>query len=150
LVDIGTCVLYFHTIRDGQIGRATAVSPIGPWSVDPDPVLNPGPKGAWDEQGIFWPCVVQEDDSYRMYYTGKNLMDNAIGFATSPDGINWTKHDDPQTTDEPYAESDPVLTGEAEWTLGKVDRPRVVRSPRRLGDDLPGWLVRNAWAGTKQ
>jgi hypothetical protein len=32
-----------------------------------------------------------------------------IGMATSPDGIIWTKYDDPSTTNPPYAESDPVL-----------------------------------------
>ena len=29
--------------------------------------------------------------------------------ATSPDGITWTKHDDPATADPLYAESDPVF-----------------------------------------
>ena len=28
--------------------------------------------------------------------------------ATSPDGITWTKYNDPSTTQAPYAESDPV------------------------------------------
>ena len=31
------------------------------------------------------------------------------GMATSADGINWTKYDDPGTTEAPYAESDPVM-----------------------------------------
>jgi hypothetical protein len=31
------------------------------------------------------------------------------GLATSADGINWTKYDDPSTTEAPYAKSDPVL-----------------------------------------
>ena len=29
--------------------------------------------------------------------------------ATSEDGINWTRYDNPETTDAPYAESDPVF-----------------------------------------
>ena len=37
-------------------------------------------------------------------------------------------------TDELYAESDPVLTTQADWDLGKVDRPRVTRSP-------DGWVM---------
>jgi hypothetical protein len=32
-----------------------------------------------------------------------------IGYATSTDGIMWTKYDNPATTNPPYAESDPVL-----------------------------------------
>lgn len=125
----GTWALYFHTISDGQIGRATADSPLGPWTVDPDPVLNPGSAGAWDEEGVFWPCVVPDDDGYRMYYAGKSPEETAIGYATSPDGITWMKYDDPETTDALYAESDPILTADAEWERTNVDRPRVTRSP---------------------
>ena len=134
VMDDGTWVLYFHTIRGGQIGRATSASPHGPWAVDADPVVNPGPDGAWDEQGVFWPSVVPDDNGYRMYYGGMNFQGTAIGIATSPDGLTWTKYDDPETRDELYIESDPVLTPDAEWELGKVDRPRVTRSP-------DGWVM---------
>ena len=134
VTDDGTWVMYFHTIRDGQIGRATAASPLGPWSVDASPVLNPGPSGAWDEEGVIWPSVVRDENGYRMYYGGKNALNTAIGLATSPDGTAWTKYNDPETTDELYAESDPVLTAEADWNLGKVDRPCVTRSP-------DGWVM---------
>ena len=129
VTDDGTWVLYFHTISGGQIGRATAASPLGPWTVDADPVLDPGPTGAWDEDGVFWPSVVREDDGYRMYYGGQNPLGTSIGLATSPEGITWTKYNDPETSDELYTESDPVLTAEADWELSKVDRPRVTRSP---------------------
>ena len=130
----GTWVMYFHTISKGQIGRATAASPLGPWSVEADPVLEPGPSGAWDENGVFWPNVVPDRDGYRMYYGGKNDLGTAIGLATSSDGITWTKYNDPETTGELYAESDPVLTVQAAWELKWVDRPRVTRSP-------DGWVM---------
>ena len=50
--DDGTWVLYFYTLSGntfngpGEIGRATASSPTGPWTIDPDPMLSPGPKGS--------------------------------------------------------------------------------------------------------
>ena len=46
-----------------------------------------------------------------MYYSGIDLFTGPlmIGLATSSDGINWTKFDDPATTSDLYAESDPVL-----------------------------------------
>jgi len=44
-----------------------------------------------------------------------------------PDGINWTKYDDPATTDAPYAESDPVLIRELDWEINIQD-PRVVQT----------------------
>jgi len=134
VMDDGTWVLYFHTISDGKIGRATAASPLGPWSVDADPVLVAGLEGAWDEGGVYWPSVVRDDDGYRMYYGGKNALGTAIGFATSTDGIAWTKYNDPGTGEALYAEDDPVLNSGSDWELGKVDRPRVTRSP-------DGWVM---------
>ena len=40
-----------------------------------------------------------------------------IGSATSTDGLNWKKYNDPTTTQHPFAESDPVMvTGNSgEW-----------------------------------
>lgn len=134
VMDDGTWVMYFHTVEDGEIGRASAASPLGPWTVDLEPVLTPGPEGAWDELGLEWPSVVREDDEFRMYYGVRIPTGHAIGLATSTDGIDWTKYDDPGTADEQYAGSDPVLVPNAEWEYNKVDRPRVVRSP-------DGWVM---------
>lgn len=50
------------------------------------PADLPGSAGAWDENGVFWPSVVCEDDGYRLYYGGQNALGTAIGFSTSPDG----------------------------------------------------------------
>ena len=43
------------------------------------------------------PDVVWDGDShqYRMWYSGGEQNEpNAIGYATSPDGLTWTKHAD--------------------------------------------------------
>ena len=134
-----TWVMYFHTVSNGnppmEVGRATAASPLGPWSVDPNPVLVPGPEGSWDEQSVFWPNVVRDGDGYRMYYGARDKLANfAIGMATSEDGISWKKYNDPETNDSPYAESDPVLMPSLEWETDKVDRPRVQLTP-------DGWVM---------
>ena len=134
LMDEGTWVMYFHTVADGEIGRATAASPLGPWAVDVDPVLLPGLEGSWDQLGLEWPSVVKDGDEFRMYYGVKTKEGHAISFATSTDGIHWTKYNDPQTTDAQFAESDPVLIKGADWEYNKVDRPRVVKSP-------DGWVM---------
>jgi predicted GH43/DUF377 family glycosyl hydrolase len=78
---------------------------------------------------VFWPSVVPAEDGYRMYYGGESITGVAIGLATSADGRQWVKHDDPLTTDRRLVESDPVLTPEADWELTRVDRPRVQRTP---------------------
>lgn len=132
--DDGTWVLYFYTWdstnfpSDSVIGRATASSPAGPWMADDQPVLQPGVSGAWDDKQVTTPHVIKTATGYRMYYTGIGAARNQwIGMATSDDGISWVKYNDPVTTDEPFAESDPVLqTGEAgAWDAGSVQQPRV-------------------------
>ena len=120
--DDGQWMLFF-TIVDptknflGAIGRATAPSPEGPWTVDAEPVLTQGRKGAWDGRFVGNASVVKTDDGYRMYYVGVGDFANGafieehqnVGMATSPDGVTWTKHDDPLTLEYAYANSDPVF-----------------------------------------
>jgi hypothetical protein len=51
------------------------------------------------------------DGVYHMWYTGYTGSNatRQIGYATSSDGINWEKYDDPATDEILYEESDPVL-----------------------------------------
>lgn len=131
----GTWVLYFYTLSGntfvgaGEIGRATAPAPSGPWTIAPDPLLNPGPSGAWDDVQVSAPNVLKTDDAYLMYYdalgSGGTSM---IGMATSTDGVHWGKYNDPATTDPAFAESDPVLTVSAEgWDAKRVIDPNVIQ-----------------------
>jgi len=142
--DDGTWVLYFYTWDTakwpdgpGKIGRATAPSPEGPWVADPEPVLVPGPEGAWDELAVRSASVIRDDDGYRMWFAGTTVTESQIGLATSDDGITWVKYDDPATTDPPFAESDPVLrpsgAGEGNvWDKRNVYIPNVVETPDGL------------------
>lgn len=140
VADDGTWVAYFHTINSkatetGVIGRATAPSPSGPWTVDPEPVLQPGGEGEWDRHGLAWPSVVKTADGYFMYYGNVDRLGGTrIGMATSPDGITWTKYDDPTTAEAPFAASDPVLIPSQAWDLDSIDRPRVQVTP-------DGWVM---------
>lgn len=143
LVDAdGTWVLYFHTwpipnpsLGAGEIGRATAPSPLGPWTVDAEPVLTRGAPEAWDGGQVSQPSVVRTGDGYAMSYTGADRRGfMQIGMATSHDGITWTKHNDP-TTDGIFAESDPVLApGLDDWDDGSAYQARIT-----LADD--GWIM---------
>lgn len=134
----GTWALYFYTWDSttnpttGRIGRATASTPEGPWTADPQPVLEPGADGAWDATKIGSASVLAgEDGGYVMYYAANTPGGPAggIGMATSADGITWTKYDDP-TTDGAYAESDPIFgAGEEDaWDALSVFQPNVVRT----------------------
>lgn len=117
--DDGTWVLYFYTWNRnsstiaGEIGRATAPDPAGPWTVHPRALLTVGSQGSWDSTRLTAPSVHKTDKGYVMYYSGsmigKNGNFNGIGMAHSANGIAWTKYDDPATTTAPFAESDPIL-----------------------------------------
>ena len=142
--DDGTWVMYFYTwnsrralIGSGAIGRATADNPMGPWIPDDAPILDVGAAGEWDATQVGVPHVLKTDDGYRMYYSGFGEDGSMqVGLALSEDGIRWEKYDDPNTTEAPYAESDPVLyQGEdGDWDDGGVERPRVIETP-------DGWVM---------
>lgn len=76
-----------------RIFRATSKDGMQ-WIRSDRPVLEPT-SGAWDTTNTETPCViVLPDKSLRMYYSGAvNPQDERfqIGFATSKDGITWTK-----------------------------------------------------------
>lgn len=114
----GTWTLFFHTFsrpdRPGSIGRATAPGPNGPWSVDPEPLLEPGPEGSWDDLQVLRPSLVETSSGWLLFYQGVSSAGRAsIGVATSTDGRSFTKL------------PDPVLTN-VEWAEGWLDRPEVV------------------------
>lgn len=145
VLDDGSWALYFYTWENygalldgkGRIGRATAPKPTGPWTVDKKPVLEVGSAGAWDEQRVDAPSVLRAEKGFVMYYAGINTSGTqSIGMATSPDGLTWTKYNDPATTDTQFAESDPVFQkGEANaWDASRVHQPRVDKTP-------DGWVM---------
>jgi hypothetical protein len=109
--------------------RATASEPTGPWTVSPDPVLAAGSGTDWDSTRFLPFSVVKMVDEYTLYYTNRNF--SAIGRATSPDGVTWTKFNDP-TTERQYDNSDPVMSTDpgSRWETSWIGSPVVL-----LGDD---------------
>jgi hypothetical protein len=125
--DDGTWVLYFYTWESiseagSMIGRATASDPAGPWTIDPEPVLTPGDDDAWDSGAVNAPRVIKTDEGYVMYYNGstEDFFSQAIGIATSPDGIQWEK------------QPDPILQSDQETAF--IHQPNVVLTPE-------GWVM---------
>jgi predicted GH43/DUF377 family glycosyl hydrolase len=83
------------------------------------PVLSPGAAGSWDANGASFPIVIKEGSTYKMWYTGVDASSiGRVGYATSPDGITWTK----------YA-GNPVLTvgGTGSWDSVYVGMTGVVK-----------------------
>ncbi len=67
------------------------------WSLSPSHAVfeKSQDSNAWDRQSVETPAVVFFKNQYYMFYTGySNQTDSStynIGFATSPDGIVWTR-----------------------------------------------------------
>jgi predicted GH43/DUF377 family glycosyl hydrolase len=75
------------------IGHATSVDGIT-WKRSSDkPVLSP--QEPWEKVAVMCPHVLYDAEAklYRMWYSGGEQYEpNAIGHATSRDGLTWTRH----------------------------------------------------------
>ncbi len=83
----------------------TAPAPDGPWVLEPGPgldgsVLDESLAGDWKDDGVCDPVVWWHADTseWRMYYSGLREKDTtfgpggwSVGFASSPDLINWVE-----------------------------------------------------------
>jgi len=66
------------------------------WTKYPNnPVLKRGANGTWDDQLIANPYVLFDGSKYHMWYSGYDGNGTSIGYASSSDKINWTKHSNP-------------------------------------------------------
>jgi predicted GH43/DUF377 family glycosyl hydrolase len=113
LYEDGIFKMYYHgggyvtpdkpNTRQGgaYIGYATSPDGINWTKYSGNPVLSPDPSSSYDsnqcsEPRVFNLSTLGLGTGYRMYYSSQNLpsttMDVSLSMATSPDGINWTKH----------------------------------------------------------
>ena len=74
-----------------RLGHATSGDGIV-WSKDPaNPVM--WPTEAWERLSIQCPSVLHEDGLFRLWYSGgRRYEPDAVGYATSPDGVHWERH----------------------------------------------------------
>jgi predicted GH43/DUF377 family glycosyl hydrolase len=83
------------------------------------PVLSP--EKPWEKVAVMCPHVLYDKEGklYRMWYSGGEQGEhNAIGYATSPDGMKWTKH-----KDNPVFRPDPKNA----WEKDRVTGCQVIR-----------------------
>jgi predicted GH43/DUF377 family glycosyl hydrolase len=101
---------------NGRVGYATSNDGVGWTKYVGNPVLDIGPAGAFDDVSVTEVCVIRDGTSYKMWYTGND--GGPIGLATSPDGVNWTKH-----------AANPVFGFGAQgtWDAFEVDDPYVLK-----------------------
>lgn len=104
------------------------------WTRGPDnPVLDLDRK-SWDSLGVETPAVIKDTSApassrYRMWYAGhRTHVRYDIGYASSPDGLSWTKH-----------AGNPVLAAgpDTSWKNGLLEGPSVMK----VGDTLKMWYA---------
>ena len=106
-----------------RLGMATSNDGVSWTKYSGNPVLDLGTPGSWDGDSISDACVLKENAGYKMWYTGQTYGASSaddvfkIGYATSPDGIHWTKYS-----------GNPVLTPGSlgSWDDRRVWRPSVI------------------------
>lgn len=115
IIDDGIYKMWYHGRASGGIMRIFyATSPDGlTWTKYDNTIpvasnnsstngrIPLGTNGSGDEQTLSAPSVIKDDGIYKMWYTGKGGNSNRIYYATSQDGLVWTKYDNsiPQNSD---------------------------------------------------
>jgi len=82
------------------------------WEKHPEPLLYG--SSDWEFQ-ISVTTVIHHNETYYLYYTGRNLPEYKIGLATSTDGITFTKYS-----------GNPILTNTKNWEGLGVYYPSVI------------------------
>jgi predicted GH43/DUF377 family glycosyl hydrolase len=79
-----------------SVGLATSLDGISWIRYPQNPVLRVGSVGEWDHGSVLGASILYEGAIYKMWYSGKAQSGTSstisIGYATSSDGIHWTKY----------------------------------------------------------
>ena len=101
------------------IGYATSSDGVAWKRISDKPVLSP--NQAWEKSAVMCPDVLWDDQArlYKMWYSGGGQREpDALGYATSPDGLTWTKH-----KDNPILRADP----NSAWQKNRVTGCQVIK-----------------------
>ncbi len=94
IVDNGQYKMWYSSLGSDsktRIGYITSTNGITWMKYEGNPVLDVGPNGSWDNESVRVNSVIKDNNTYKMWYqSGLGL--GRIGYATSNDGINWTKY----------------------------------------------------------
>lgn len=83
---------YSACTHDYKFTMARATSKDGVhWTKDAQPVFAAGEPGSFDDIGDAEPSVIYQDGVYFMIMTSNKDEKRSLGWATSTDGVNWTK-----------------------------------------------------------
>ena len=95
VLKVGSSYKLWYTGEDGstpsQIGLATSTDGTTWTKEAANPVLSP--SQTWEVEGISAASIISDSGLYKMWYTGRDSGGvSRIGYATSTDGVNWTRY----------------------------------------------------------
>jgi len=113
LVDDGQLTMWYAAHGEDRVAIARATSFDGISWQRQGVVLDP--REPWEKAAIMCPSVLRDHDgTYHMWYSGGERVEpDAIGYATSPDGIRWTR-----VTDVPVLTARPGSSWESHRVAG--------------------------------
>lgn len=140
--------------RHGRVGYVdvAADDPLKVLYVSPEPVLDIGEPGTFDDSGVNPSCLIQVGSELRMYYIGWQRSERVpyllfAGMAVSREGSDAFERIAPvpvleRTVDEPYLRSATTViateTGFEAWYVGAVGWTTVEHRP------VPQYVIRSA------
>ena len=113
-------VSFLALIAFAAVAAVSFTPPFGKWTrLSPDPIISPQGNG-FESAGTFNPSVVKKDGKFVMLYRAQDRKGtSALGYATSEDGIHFTRR------------PEPVMISEAPYEKGGgVEDPRL----QKIGD----------------
>ncbi|MBI2886784.1 MAG: hypothetical protein HYY02_06215, partial [Chloroflexi bacterium] len=93
LAQAGSYLMWYQGLDPAgrwRIGHAASLDGVQWFKSAENPVLGPGPPGAWDQERAFTPHVLSWRGGFLMLYGG-GLGGRELGYAFSADGVRWRK-----------------------------------------------------------
>jgi predicted GH43/DUF377 family glycosyl hydrolase len=82
----------FKTENDASIGMARSKDGIIQWErFSGNPIITPGKPHDWDADAVYKPFVIQVNDTWHLYYNGRNKHKEQIGVATYNNKHLWPR-----------------------------------------------------------
>ncbi|GMW03339.1 MAG: hypothetical protein AMXMBFR84_44730 [Candidatus Hydrogenedentota bacterium] len=135
LIAVGILMPLVSAAAGGALFPAELIS-FRPYAANP--LFEGGGPGTWDEAIRERGWILKEGDTYHLWYTGYapgNYSEKHLGYATSSDGIAWTRHPDNPIYSERWVEDMMVLKqGETYYMFaeGANDEAQLLTSRDRV------------------
>lgn len=114
-----------------------------------NPILTLGAEGEWDSLLIGAPHIVYDEGRFHLFYIGAGDSFRSVGYATSEDGFNFTKHENNPLIGQEVLEDRMLefIVGDCGFSglsvVRETDHWRMYLSPNACGLDAwsPGGYV---------